>query len=241
MRRDIHAENVIKPVVGAGALLAALVAAAPSYASVIYIGASKNGTTITTEAHGPGITAPVVWDGTYDSLSVSISGADPQPALPRFGSTELTASTHSKKSGTVYFFVSETGLHTSPTTMSLDSYFSGNLVPAGWSITETTWLDDANVRYGMGMLLATDTFGPGGPYASPAFPSLPASASPYSLTEEYAITWTGKGSVLSTEKIVGSIAAIPEVSTWGLMVIGFAGLGFAGFRKNRKGRLAPAF
>ena len=29
-------------------------------------------------------------------------------------------------------------------------------------------------------------------------------------------------------------AAIPEPSTWAMMLLGFAGLGFAGYRKTRK-------
>ena len=31
-------------------------------------------------------------------------------------------------------------------------------------------------------------------------------------------------------------AAIPEPSTWAMMLLGFAGLGYAGFRRNKKGR-----
>jgi hypothetical protein len=34
------------------------------------------------------------------------------------------------------------------------------------------------------------------------------------------------------------VATIPEPATWAMMVIGFAGLGFAGYRKTRSARLA---
>jgi hypothetical protein len=37
-----------------------------------------------------------------------------------------------------------------------------------------------------------------------------------------------------------SIAAIPEPSTWAMMVLGFAGLGYAAFRQNSKSRAAVA-
>ena len=30
--------------------------------------------------------------------------------------------------------------------------------------------------------------------------------------------------------------AIPEASTWAMMLLGFAGLGFAGYRKSKAGR-----
>lgn len=37
-----------------------------------------------------------------------------------------------------------------------------------------------------------------------------------------------------------SVAAIPEPSTWAMMVLGFAGLGYAAFRRNSKSRVAVA-
>jgi hypothetical protein len=33
-----------------------------------------------------------------------------------------------------------------------------------------------------------------------------------------------------------TLATVPEPSTWAMMVIGFAGLGYAAFRRNSKGR-----
>jgi hypothetical protein len=35
-------------------------------------------------------------------------------------------------------------------------------------------------------------------------------------------------------------SAVPEPSTWAMMLIGFAGLGFAGFRRAQKARMADA-
>jgi NAD/NADP transhydrogenase alpha subunit len=32
----------------------------------------------------------------------------------------------------------------------------------------------------------------------------------------------------------GIAASTPEPSTWAMMILGFAGLGFAGYRKSRK-------
>jgi PEP-CTERM motif len=37
---------------------------------------------------------------------------------------------------------------------------------------------------------------------------------------------------------VSGVAAIPEPSTWAMMLLGFAGLGFAGYRKARSARTA---
>ena len=33
-----------------------------------------------------------------------------------------------------------------------------------------------------------------------------------------------------------TLATVPEPSTWAMMVLGFAGLGYAAFRRNSKGR-----
>jgi PEP-CTERM motif len=39
---------------------------------------------------------------------------------------------------------------------------------------------------------------------------------------------------------VGSVGAVPEPSTWAMLGIGFAGLGFAGWKRSRKDRLAAS-
>lgn len=39
---------------------------------------------------------------------------------------------------------------------------------------------------------------------------------------------------------IGTIAGTPEASTWAMMLLGFAGLGFAGCRKAQGGRIAPS-
>jgi hypothetical protein len=38
----------------------------------------------------------------------------------------------------------------------------------------------------------------------------------------------------------GAVEAVPEPSTWAMMLIGFAGLGFAGYRRARAGHATLA-
>ena len=38
----------------------------------------------------------------------------------------------------------------------------------------------------------------------------------------------------------GRAPATPEPSTWAMLLLGFAGLGFAGYRKAQGGRIAPS-
>jgi hypothetical protein len=38
---------------------------------------------------------------------------------------------------------------------------------------------------------------------------------------------------------IGTVVGTPEPSTWAMLLLGFAGLGFAGYRKAQGGRIAP--
>ena len=74
----------------------------------------------------------------------------------------------------------------------------------------------------------------------------PVPSSAYAL---YTFTFTGTGSdtlsisnqnnpsyqVIDNVSVTGSGSTIPEPSTWAMMLIGFAGLGFVGYRRTRKG------
>ena len=46
------------------------------------------------------------------------------------------------------------------------------------------------------------------------------------------------GAVTLDDNIINATACIPEPSTWAMMVLGFAGLGFAGYRKAKGGAAA---
>ena len=39
---------------------------------------------------------------------------------------------------------------------------------------------------------------------------------------------------------ISGVAPVPEASTWGMMVLGFAGLGYAAVRRNARDRLGAA-
>jgi phospholipase/lecithinase/hemolysin len=44
---------------------------------------------------------------------------------------------------------------------------------------------------------------------------------------------TAAGHLLAAEFAVNALTAVPEASTWAMMLLGFAGLGFAGYRRSR--------
>ena len=62
--------------------------------------------------------------------------------------------------------------------------------------------------------------------------SADAGAGPYSLTEVYTVTTNGAGSASSTI----NIAAVPEPSTWAMMILGFIGVGFMAYRRKDRHR-----
>lgn len=212
---------------------ASLVATSPAAANVLQIGASAS-------AGGPtsllatGSNTGVTWNGSYAGLSFAVLAAiDPTPAGPtaRFGSTLLTGSTGGT-AGAAYFYVTELGLTSSRSTVAVDSHLTSNSLPTGWSIVETTYLDSANTPFGTGTLLSSATSSGvfAQDYANGSVPII----SPFSLTEVYQINYSAlNGSALSTEKIT-ALTAVPEVSTWAMLMLGFGGLAFAGYRTKER-------
>jgi hypothetical protein len=57
------------------------------------------------------------------------------------------------------------------------------------------------------------------------------------LTFDYTLVADGSGG-FGFDFAVGGIAPAPEASTWAMMLIGFAGLGYAGYRRVREPRAA---
>ena len=49
---------------------------------------------------------------------------------------------------------------------------------------------------------------------------------------------TAAGHMLISEFAFNQVTSVPEPSTWAMMLIGFAGLGFAGYRRARRARAA---
>jgi len=137
-------------------------------------------------------------------------------------------------------WITETGLNVGPTPQNLlfTTGLTQNFVPAGASITETTYFDAADRAFGTGTTLATGTFTSAGYQTG----SMAITAyHPYSLTEEYTINVPPGAPpvILSSISLQttaqGAISVVPEASTWGMMLLGFGGLGLVGYRSARRG------
>jgi hypothetical protein len=202
--------------------LAAGVATAAD-AATIAIGlqqAGVNGGAITNEGAGPVSTSY----GTFN-LNLVSGATNPGLVLPQIlNSAALDAS--ATGTGSLNVFVTAQGLTAPLGTIPFQSSFTVNTLTAGWTVLEQTFISTSNALW-VGSLLDATSFGAIGTNVLTALGT--TGAGPYSITAEYTITAAGAGSSNATI----NVAAVPEPATWGMMLLGFAGLAFA-FRQSRR-------
>jgi hypothetical protein len=114
------------------------------------------------------------------------------------------------------------------------SGFTENLLTAGWSVVETTYLSTSNALYG-GAVLSSKTFNTVGSGTAISGATV-ASGATYSVTEQFHIVSNGVGNAQSTL----DITAVPEPATWGMMILGFGGIGAMVRNSRRRQAVATA-
>jgi hypothetical protein len=168
--------------------------------------------------------------GSFKIIGVSSTG-DAQNADTGFGSTvNATVTTKSSLTKTLNVYLSEIDVEGVTGAIGFTSILTNNGIPAGWTVTESTYVNPDNKLFGTEELLATTTFtSQGATTSSKTLNLIP----PYSVTEVFSFTVSANslGSVLATEKVTDP--AVPEASTWAMMLAGFAGLGFVGHRRKK--------
>jgi hypothetical protein len=195
-------------------------------AATISIGTGLNGGAITLKASGatPG---PVVWSGSVGGYNINaVDGVDLTSAS--LNSNALDATT-TGTSGVLDVYVTVSDVTGFGGVMSALSGLTVNFLTKGWSVTESTFEDNSNTVFGMANLLATHSF-TSGPDIFTALTPVSVTA-PFSVTELYQISSNGlRGAANDTIDISGSV---PELSTWAMLGIGFAGIGLAGLTRRR--------
>jgi hypothetical protein len=183
----------------------------------------------------------VLINGVQVNGSIQTSTGTPaNPGQDSLNTSSLSIISTTAVAQTVTVIVSDTDF-TGPVA-SFASAGSGTWQNAIGSTITMRWFDDPLNRQGAGT--PTDT--PGNLIDS--FTNTAASivdsfshdgsgavtdSGPFSMTEEAVFTLTPFGQLINRgETEVKS--AIPEPSTWAMMLLGFAGLGFAGYRASRK-------
>ena len=217
-------KNVI-PALAVG-FIATIGAVSAAHSATISIGTALNGGPITTQASGatPG---PVSFSGPVGGYNINVvDGTDLTTASLNSNAQDATSAGTSDVLD-VFVSVSDiTGLS------GLKSALSGltvNFLTKGWSVTESTFEDNTNAVFGMANLLTTHTFTSGPDTFSGL--ALVNVTSPFSVTELYQISSNGlRGAANDT---IDLSAVVPEPSTWAMLGIGFAFLGFVGLRSRK--------
>jgi hypothetical protein len=229
----------------AGSIGAAVLAAAPAaHSAVLNISVFDNGTLVGQAPPSTRGIATFSDDGTLDPNFSSINVVADGPL--RLPNPDLSTVTLNISASTGFI-----GTHT----LTIDIYQTGVLLPAGSTSKSTFTVNNLIGTPGpttlsaffngttntLGTFLAGASFPAGvtndtvGPISNTIGPALTADA------EQYVISFTSPvESANDTIQLVASARVIPEPSTWAMLLLGFLGLGFVGYRASRKNEPAAA-
>jgi hypothetical protein len=206
---------------------------AGSSQAAIFIGlqqAGVNGGAVTTVTSGAG---SAVFAASYGTFELELITGVPGVAPSILGSTTNDTNVASTTGGTLDIYVTRDNI-TGPIPFKFLSTFTSNSLPAGWTVTERTFVDAANGHYG-GALLASHVFNSIGTFTH--LDDFVGGAGPYSVTTQYTLVAPTGGNSLNTISIHNG--AVPEPGTWALMIMGFGGAG-AMLRSRRRSVAAAA-
>jgi hypothetical protein len=207
---------------GAVAMASALMASA-AYADAINLTATVDGVAAGSASSPDGsLTVTNQSFGAFNLNSLSINSQTFLAPPGVLSSNTLDVDQTTTGNHTLVLDIVATGLSGPNALENFLSSFSVSGQTAGWSVVERTTIE--------GVTLAT----------TPVFTGVSDSASSinaafagttFTADEHYTITSVGEGSFNGGIDI--SVSAVPEPSTWGMMLLGFVGLAFA-FRNRRK-------
>jgi PEP-CTERM motif len=159
-----------------------------------------------------------------------LDAAQSKPVLGSATAPQLDMTFAATGTGSIFLFASDTDFVTGgPYLLAIggsNSNGSGSVTGRAWGGTSNTAL----------LFSGANLFGTIGPFTGAAFSgtavdTLTPTVNPFSLTIGVAITRTTAGT--STGDF--NLSAVPEPSTWAMMVLGFVGVGFMAYRRRDRG------
>jgi hypothetical protein len=163
--------------------------------------------------------------GTFTSITASGQGNPPLPDGQLLNSNTLDVS--GSTPGTLNVYVTSSG-NTGAGPVPFLSSFTNNLLTAGWTVTERTFLDTGNGVFATTTALGSAVFTAIGTSVTTTLANV--GAGPYSLTHLYTIVATGIGSANSTI----NLSAVPLPGALPLFATGL--LGLWALRRKRKAK-----
>jgi hypothetical protein len=216
-----------------------------------------------------GLTFPKTAPGAFGTFAINRDTViDPSGAGTNLGSVALNAvasAAVAKAGTTITILAAENGMPKPTAAIKFTANFTENFLPDGWTVTEAAYYNLAgNLVFDPAKPTSNDIVMIGDavpPFdeAGEATSSVTVAAADfrgnYSLYEVYTVTLAANaviGQDLSTINImsgpadppgnspmVAAVSGAPELSTWVMMGLGFAGLSLAGW-KERKSRASAA-
>jgi len=201
----------------------ALAAATPASAG-IFIGVSINGGPITQVATD-GSTGSVNYNTTTNGFFFNTNGTGFPLLLQPSLLTQSVNIGQTGNGGTLSIYITQTDL--SALSGSLASTFTSNTITNA-SVVLSSYYSTANALFG-GTLLQSSSFSGTGTFAgvNPLTLNLP-----FSETVRYDLTFgPGSGNFNGTANL--TMVAVPEPTTWAMMMLGFVGLGYTVRRRPK--------
>jgi len=198
----------------------------PVFADTVSIGLSQNGGAITTVASGTGSAS---FDGPFGTFSLIHATGEGQSVLTPpdilFSDSIQTATS---SGGGLQVFITDQGLTSPLGTVPFTSSFTANVLPSGWTMTESTLISLTNGVY-VGAPLGSANFSAIGTNVQTE--NGVTGSGPYSVTEVFTVLAVGAGDDNLTIDLSATPVSTAEPNT--LMLIGTGLLGIAYRRKRR--------
>jgi hypothetical protein len=236
-------ECIIRSALGATAVAFALAQSSPASAAMVAAicdsATCLGGNSLIVTDNGAGDTigalGAINFTTSFDGYTLNVNTSQSKPMIGSATAPQLdlnfAVTSNGSPTGSVFLFVSDTDFLTDgkfQMAMGGTNSGSSDTVGRAWGGTSNVTMDIANL---FGLLAPLS----GAAYSATANPTLGASVNPYSLTLGAEVTRFTSGT--STGDLNLNISAVPEPSTWAMLILGFCAIGFVGCRRKEVLRL----